>query len=971
MPALSNGTRLGPYEILDAIGAGGMGEVYRGRDTRLDRVVAIKVLAAGLASDVTSRERFEREAKAISSLNHPNICVLHDVGRERPPGSDGPAVDFLVMEYLEGETLSARIARGPSRASRSVAISRAESSPGPSPSSPLPARAVPPLTVEEALAIAIPIAAALDCAHRQGVVHRDLKPGNVMLTSNTVKLLDFGLARLSASGARPEGKDAAGHGLVSLADLSMPTVSSPLTVKGTILGTLQYMAPEQLEGGGVDARADIFAFGGLLYEMLTGRRPFEGKSQASLIGAILDQEPPPVTTYQPVSPPLLDEIVARCLAKNPDDRWQSAHDVGAQLKWIARQLSSGNSAAAVAPLAGQTARPAARAWRMALALVLTALVAGSAVAWVRRAGPAVRPLVTRFAFDLPEGQRFTRSGRHVVALSPDGTSLAYVANGQLYLRSMNEVTAAIIPGTPADVSEPIFSPDGQWIAFWSVGELYKVPVTGGTPISLGAFQNPWGASWEGDRILLGQGTPRGIVHVPSAGGAAALLVGVDEAKGEWAHGPQLVADGRAVLFTLRTGAGAWDGAQIVVQDLSSGRRIVLIDGGTDARLLPTGHLVYVREATMFAVQFDAARLALAGQPIEVHQGIQQTPPASSGAAQFAWSSSGSLVVVPGEAFTMERALTWIDRKGREERTAAPIRMFADGGAALRIAPDGTRVALTIRTEQPDAFGGARSGSQLAGPASDVWIWEIARNTLTRLSTTNQASGAVWAADSRTVCYRSAFEVLCQVSDGSSPAETMFKFEGLRNVKSISGDGKTMFLEARSPETRDDIMTATLGSPAEIRALIRTNFQEFSPVLSPDGRWLAYDSNESGRAEVYVRPFPAVDQARWQISVNGGIEPRWSPDGRQLFFANDGGAGPRVYWSVAVQSAGGFVAGTPVEAATLTNRGTASYDIARDGRLLVHLPTSGATLAARSQLLVVQHWFEELKARVAAATPSEK
>ncbi len=295
MATLTSGTRLGPYEILDAIGAGGMGEVYRGRDTRLDRVVAIKVLAAGLATDVTSRERFEREARAISSLNHPNICVLHDVGRERPSGSDAPPVDFLVMEYLEGETLSARLARGPSRASRQASLSRAESASeqaaAPSPPGPLP-----PLTVEEALAIAIQIAAALDRAHRQGIVHRDLKPGNVMLTNGTVKLLDFGLARWSRAGGAPDAKDGLGHGMVSLADLSMPTVSSPLTLKGTILGTLQYMAPEQLEGKEVDARADIFSFGGLLYEMLTGRRPFEGKSQASLIGAILDHQPPPVTT---------------------------------------------------------------------------------------------------------------------------------------------------------------------------------------------------------------------------------------------------------------------------------------------------------------------------------------------------------------------------------------------------------------------------------------------------------------------------------------------------------------------------------------------------------------------------------------------------------------------------------------------------------------------------------------------------
>ena len=331
--------------------------------------------------------------------------------------------------------------------------------------------------MEEALAIAIPIAAALDCAHRQGVVHRDLKPGNVMLTNNAVKLLDFGLARLSPSSAERDRKDATGHGLVSLADLSMPTVSSPLTLKGTVLGTLQYMAPEQIEGKEVDARADIFAFGGLLYEMLTGRRPFEGKSQASLIGAILDHEPPPVTTYQPISPPILDEIVARCLAKNPDDRWQSAHDVGAQLTWIARRMAAGTARRRRGQRIGLTSTAAARAWRTGLALVLTALVAGSAVAWMRRAGPAVRPVVTRFALELPEGQRFTRSGRHrdraLAGWHPAGLRRQRPALPACHERAHG---GAGFRHQGADVAEPIFSPDGQWIAFWSGGELRKVSV---------------------------------------------------------------------------------------------------------------------------------------------------------------------------------------------------------------------------------------------------------------------------------------------------------------------------------------------------------------------------------------------------------------------------------------------------------------------------------------------------------------
>src|SRR5688500_13881259 len=560
MPTLASGAHLGPYEILDAIGAGGMGEVYRGRDTRLDRIVAIKVLAAGLAKDVTSRERFEREARAISSLKHPNICVLYDIGREKPSGSDEPAVDFLVMEYLEGETLSARLARGPSRASRS-SLSQSAGTP------------LPPFTVEEALAIAIPIAAALDCAHRQGVVHRDLKPGNVMLSNDGVKLLDFGLARLSRGGS--ERKDSVADGMVSLADLSMPTVSSPLTVKGTILGTLQYMAPEQLEGKEVDARADIFAFGGMLYEMLTGKRPFEGKSQASLIGAILDHQPPAVTALQPLTPAILDDVVARSLEKNPDDRWQSARDLKRQLEWVAKSFGDRT---AVAGREAPSRQPAGRWFAIGAGILGAVVIAAAAIAWAQRPPPAPPSIMTRFAVLLPEGQQFTRAGRHVLALSPDGTRLVYVANQQLYLRSMHELTSAPIVGTEkSDPSEPMFSPDGKYIAFYSNNALKKVPVSGGTPLTLAPVSNPYGGTWTGDRILLGQATGA-IIEVPAGGGAPRVLVAEDEKTAARVQSPQLIAGGRAVLFALRVGQQLWDEAAIVVEDLETKRRTVILEG---------------------------------------------------------------------------------------------------------------------------------------------------------------------------------------------------------------------------------------------------------------------------------------------------------------------------------------------------------------------------------------------------------
>ena len=670
MPTLNGGARLGPYEILEAIGAGGMGEVYRGRDTRLERTVAIKVLAAGLATDVTSRERFEREAKAISSLNHPNICVLHDIGRDKPSGGDGPAVDFLVMEFLEGETLSARLMRGPSRAARTSAP-------------PTAAGPAPPMTVDEVLAVAIPTAAALDCAHRQGIVHRDLKPGNVMVLSNgTVKLLDFGLARLTQPGDA-DHKDGVGHGMVSLADLSMPTVSSPLTMKGTVLGTLQYMAPEQLEGKPVDARADIFAFGGMLYEMLTGRRPFEGKSQASLIGAILDHQPPPVTAHQPLSPPILDDIVARCLEKNPDDRWQSARDLKRQLEWVAGHTTSG-----AMPVAA-TAVPTSRArGTLAIigAIIAGATIASAVVAWLLWPVPPTLSIAARFALELPEGQTFTRAGRHLLALSPDGSRLVYVANQQLYLRSMTELDAGPIRGTEkSDPAEPVVSPDGQWVAYWAGGEIRKISIGGGTAVSLVAAGVPLGMSWTGDRILIGSVVPRGIVEVPDNGGPATTLVELDAKRAQWAHGPALVQDGKAVIFALRTGASPWDDASIVVHDLASGERRVLVEGGTDARILPTGHLAYVRDGALLAVPFDETRLAVNGTAVPIEHGVTQVATAASGATQWAWSRNGTLAFVPGGGVNDERALVWLDRQGRVSRTAAivrGVRQYALGHAAL-------------------------------------------------------------------------------------------------------------------------------------------------------------------------------------------------------------------------------------------------------------------------------------------------
>jgi serine/threonine-protein kinase len=955
-------TRLGAYEIVALIGSGGMGEVYQARDTRLDRIVALKVITSAGAVDPELRARFEREARAISSLNHPNICVLHDIGRERPQpapvdgtnaaeASTAEAVplDFLVMEYVKGETLAARLARAPSRSS----------------SSPMP-----PIAVDEAVALAIQIASALDGAHRAGIVHRDLKPGNIMLTkgdrvgspvgmpasSLQVKLMDFGLARLT--GADTEKKGGRGHGMVSLAELSLPTISSPLTKKGAILGTLQYMSPEQLKGDDVDARTDIFAFGVVLYEMLSGRRPFEGKSQASVIGAILEHDPAPITSLQPLTPPLLADLVARCLAKDPDGRWQSVRDVMWQLEWIAAGKGFGVPTATQS----QTEPSRVRVLRTTAALLATALITGGAVAWMLWPTPPPPPVVSRFTFVLPEGQQFTQVGRHVVAISPDGTRLVYVANQQLYLRNMHELTAAPIAGTEgADPAEPTFSPDGQWVAFYSEGALKKIPVTGGSPVVLSTAEIPLGVSWEDGRILLGQ-LARGIIEIPADGGAVKQLVTLDEKAGEQARSPQFVARGGSVLFTLRTGAAEWEDSLIVVQNLTTAQRTVLLRGGTDARVLPTGHLVYTSRGAMFALPFDEAKQMVTGGPVPILQGIQPSQETSVTAiSQVAWSASGTFVIVRG-AVGFLSAPVWVSRQGQQERTRLPIRNYGIMPSELRVSPDGTRFVATIYGDDILRFDRSEG--------SEVYVGDVDRGTLIRLSSTGQATSPVWTADGERVCYDSGGEVFCRPADGSGEAHASFKVDGLRNTRPFSPDGKRMVLETRGPKTGSDITIATIGPSVEARPLLNTVHSESAPAISPDGRWLAYQSDESGRPEVYVRPFPAVDQGLWPISTGGGSEPRWSHDGRELFFTvRSRWSAPGVLMSVSVQAGSTFIAGKPTTVLQIPTGVSLAYDVAPDGRFLFHFRSLRpiGDEAQREEIVVVQNWFEELKARVPTRT----
>jgi Tol biopolymer transport system component/predicted Ser/Thr protein kinase len=884
---IAAGTKLGPYEIIGAVGAGGMGEVYRARDTRLDRIVAIKVLPSHFADRADLRERFEREARTVASLNHPHICTLYDIGHQ-----DG--TDYLVMEYLEGETLAQRLQKGP-------------------------------LPIAQVLQYAIEIADALDKAHRKGVTHRDLKPGNIMLTKSGTKLLDFGLAKLrqEASPATPLSQ--------------LPTAKEAITAQGTIIGTLQYMAPEQIEGGEIDARTDIFAFGVVVYEMATGKKTFEGKTSASVMAKILEVDPPLISSLQPMTPPTLDRVVKKCLAKEPEKRWQAASDVCDELKWIAEE-----SVTRTAPALARVA-PARVGWRWvigaALACVLAAAMA-ALVVWILR--PAAPKPIMRFAMSLPPGQRLNIGGA-AVAISPDGTRLVYAAgpsnlNRQLYVRAMDGLEARPIPGTEG-AGNPFFSPDGQWVGFTNAGNLMKVSLSGGAPVSLagGAASGFFGASWGSQgKIAVAYQAAGPISQIPDTGGTPQPLTRLE--KGELGHRwPDFLPGGKGVLFTALVGATA---TNLVAQSLTTGERRNLSLAGDFPRYAPSGHLVYLQGANLMAAPFDPLRLATTGAAAPVIEGVL----AAAGVAQYGFSSTGSLIYVPGSVQAAQFRLVWVDRKGAEQQVPAPAHNYV----LPRVSPDGKRVAVNI--EEAD---------------SQIWVYDLGRDTLTRLTFEGGANiDPVWTPDGKRIVFKGAKNRLFwQPADGSAGAEALTSSElsGNNVPGSWSPDGQVLTFMEINPNTGYDIYTLPLkdGKP---QPFVRTPSLETAPCFSPDGRFIAYVSDESGRLEIYVRPYPGPG-GKWQISTEGGAEPVWNPKGRELFYR----AGNKMM-AVDVTTQPVFSAGKPkmlFEGPYVpTPRSFPDYDVSPDGQRFLMLKANEQAQAP-AQINVVLNWFEELKQKVPA------
>jgi Serine/threonine protein kinase len=880
---LSAGTRLGPYEIVSAIGAGGMGEVYRARDTRLDRDVAVKVLPAHLSSSEEMRQRFEREAKAISQLSHPHICALYDVGREGE-------TEYLVMEYLEGETLSDRLVKGP-------------------------------LPLEQTLRYGVEIAGALDKAHRQGIVHRDLKPGNVMLTKSGIKLLDFGLAKAVA----PVG---AQSGLTSLPTMAGATGRN-LTEAGTILGTFQYMAPEQLEGKEADARSDIFAFGALLYEMATGKKAFAGKSQASLIGSILRDDPPAISEVAPMAPPAFNRVVKTCLAKDPEDRFQTAHDVKLQLAWVAE---GGSQAGLPAPVVARRKNREKLAWAVAAVALLAAALA--VAGYVRRA--PTPPLMARFDVAAPENMTSIDMPR----VSPDGRSIAFNATDasgktRIWIRALNSLSAHALEGTEG-TTRPFWSPDSRFLAFFAEGKLKKVEVSGGPPQKV--CDAPTGAdgSWGSEGAILFDGvTGDPISRVSAAGGTPVVEVKPDPARKEtqvaW---PEFLPDGHHFLY-MASGQKPEDNTYRL-GSLGSKESKVVAPAQTLITYAPPGYLLFVRDKTLVAQRFDLKSLKTIGEPAPVAEKIGTD---SVGLARFSVSRNGVLAYRTGDS---GNRLLWLDRGGKELETA--------GGAGEYGNPAFSRKGDRLAFNAVDA----RSGKQ------DIWVRDLSRKVNSRFTFgAGDNLCAVWSPDGGRIVFTSdkgggINSLYEKPSSGQGEEKLLLKDEGRLIATDWSRDGKYIAYSRRGKEGWDVLVLPTFGDPKPI-PVVAGPFNELWPTFSPDGRFIAYQSNESGRAEIYVQTFPNAS-GKWQVSTAGGVDASWRSDGKEIFYR----APDQQLMAVDVQAGESFQAGIPqplfpgrVPPGASRNR----YAAAADGQRFLFVAPLGRD--AMTPTTVVLNWFGEL------------
>ena len=896
------GQKIGSYDVVSKLGAGGMGEVYKARDARLNRDVAIKALPDLLANDPERVARFQREAQVLAALNHPHIGAIYglEVG-------DAAKAQYLILEFIDGESLAARLQRGP-------------------------------VPFDEAVTYARQMLDALEAAHEKGIVHRDLKPGNVMLTTeNLIKILDFGLARVIDSDP-------------TASQSNSPTLTFAGTQMGIVLGTAAYMSPEQAKGRVADRRSDVWAFGCVFFEMLTGKRVFDGEDVSETLAAVLRAEPD--WNALPADIPRgIRSLLARCLQR---DRKARIPEIGT-VRFLLQDVLTQPAASETAPVVVAPPRPF---WRRALpvaaALVLGAI--GVAAAWYLK--PAPRASITRFAMTLPDGVVFSGVGRHFVAISPDGTRVVIVAGGRLYLRSMTELDPKPIPGTETHgpVLEPVFSPDGEWIAFFSAADntIKRVAITGGSAATIGAAMQPHGMTWGESGLVFAYPSEKGIARVSPNGGTPESLVTLKE--NERAHGPQILPGGETVIFTLANGVAAdrWDKADIVAQSLKTGARKRLLPGGTDARYLPTGHLVYALGGTLFAVAFDPDRLEVKGGPVPVVEGVRRSPGATSGAAQYSVSETGSIVYVPGPTTSSlaQAEIVLVDRKGVVE----PLKLAAGPYDVPRVSPDGKRIAFGTENEKE----------------AIVFTYDLAgTNAIQRLTHAGKNRFPVWSADSRRVTFQSDREgdlgIFWQAADGTGVVERLTKPNPGESHEPESWSPKPNQVLLFNVRKGSEVSLWMLSMPEKKISPFGGVTSMLSPtgaVFSRDGKWVAYTSTSSTRTTVYVQPFPATG-AKYELVQRGSDVPHevmWSHDDKELFYNPRAGA----FEAVSVTKHPTFAFGNAVAVPRPFNLGPPSarrlYDITPDGKILGIAP-AGATAATSAQIHVVLNWFEELRARV--------
>jgi Tol biopolymer transport system component len=816
---LPSGTRLGPYEILGLIGEGGMGQVYRAADTRLDRAVAIKVMPAALADDPARRERFEREARNISKLEHPNICPLYDVG-ELPAGVGGGL--FLVMQFLEGETLAQRISRGA-------------------------------LSIKETLDIGIQIAEALAAAHRAGIVHRDLKPGNVMLTRAGARLLDFGLARTVATG---------GAG-----DATVAPDRTTLTTQGTLLGTLHYMAPEQLDGRDVDTRADIFAFGAVLFEMVTGMKAFEAETPARVLSAILRDEPARVSTIVPVTPAGLDELIHTCLAKDPNERWQGMSDVARQLRWLQSGLSAGRSGSM--PRSAVVPPPRTKIAPATIAIAVAALIAGGGIAWLLRPAPAADPMRLHALLLPPDGHYLTGG----LALSPDTRTLAFVAadaggERQVWIRALDAARAQPLAGTNG-ATDVFWSPTGAEVAFFANNQLKRVAVSGGAASVICDAGIGAGGSWNADGVIVFQPHQQGnLMRVNAAGGRPEPATTLVHDAGETHHlHPSFLPDGSHYVFYV---AGKQRG--LYVGTLGTNDRALLFDpdpalppgaAATPGIYASSGHLLYVRDRVLMARAFDAESRLVTGEPAKLADTVDYNPP-----GEAAFAVAGPVLVYRPRQHLPLASLAWVDRAGR---TVASVATPPAAFRQISLTADGRTAAVDRR----DAQG-----------VSSVWTIDLQQGTSTRVPAAYWSGSPIWSRDDSTLAYSIAADsppnLVLRKSRGTASEQRLTTSSDIQYPNAFTPDGRSLVFRAFSRDTGWDLFTTPSDAASPPQRLLQTPANETDASLSPDGRLIAYSSDESGRTEIYVSRFPEMS-GRVAVSSGGGYRPLWRRDGRELYF----------------------------------------------------------------------------------------